>query len=388
MGKPSAPTPPDPNETAGAQTANNIGTAIAQQNLNNVNQVTPDGTLTYNQTGTTTYVDPNDGTTHYIPQYTATQTLSADQQAIKDQQDAANLNFASLAANQSGRIDDLLERPIDLNGLPERVAPATAKPITETYGTDFSADRQRVEDALMERMQPGLERDKAALEARLASQGIQLGSEAYSAAMEDYGRQTNDARLSAILGAGQEQSRLTGLEAQRAGFENAAQSQDYAQRVSWTNAQNANRDAALQEAFATRSQPINEITALLSGSQVQNPNFVSTPQTGVATTDYAGIVGNNYAQEMNAYNQQMASRTSILNNLLGIGGTLLSDRRAKKDIKKVGKLDDGQKVYSYRYKTGGPIQLGLMAQEVEKKKPEAVKNVGGIRMVDYGKAVA
>ena len=44
MGKPKPPAPPDPQETAGAQTAQNIGTAITQQQLNNV---TPDEQATY-----------------------------------------------------------------------------------------------------------------------------------------------------------------------------------------------------------------------------------------------------------------------------------------------------------------------------------------------------
>jgi hypothetical protein len=59
----------------------------------------------------------------------------------------------------------------------------------------------------------------------------------------------------------------------------------------------------------------------------------------------------------------------------------------KTDIEKVGKTDDGQQIYSYRYKSGGPIQMGLMAQEVEKKHPDAVVKKGGIRFVDYGKAL-
>jgi hypothetical protein len=31
--------------------------------------------------------------------------------------------------------------------------------------------------------------------------------------------------------------------------------------------------------------------------------------------------------------------------------------------------------------------MGLMAQEVEKKRPDAVVKKGGIRFVDYGKAL-
>lgn len=63
----------------------------------------------------------------------------------------------------------------------------------------------------------------------------------------------------------------------------------------------------------------------------------------------------------------------------------LSDRRTKKDIKRIGKTDDGLPIYTFRYKAGGPIQMGVMAQDVEKVKPSAVKTVGGLKTVNYGK---
>lgn len=62
-----------------------------------------------------------------------------------------------------------------------------------------------------------------------------------------------------------------------------------------------------------------------------------------------------------------------------------SDRRMKEDVKRVGKTDDGTPIYTYRYKSGGPVQMGVMAQELEKKNPGAVHNVGGLLAVDYSK---
>ncbi len=44
-------TPPDPFATAQAQQGYNINSAIAQNQLNNTNQVTPYGTINYAQTG-------------------------------------------------------------------------------------------------------------------------------------------------------------------------------------------------------------------------------------------------------------------------------------------------------------------------------------------------
>jgi hypothetical protein len=55
----------------------------------------------------------------------------------------------------------------------------------------------------------------------------------------------------------------------------------------------------------------------------------------------------------------------------------------KEDIKPIGKLNDGQNVYSYRYKGDAKPQIGLMAQEVANFAPEAVGEVGGIKTVRY-----
>ena len=445
------PQGPNPNQVAAAQTASNIGTAIAQQHLLNTNQETPYGNLTYQQNGTTQYIDPTDNSVYEIPRYTAVQTLSPEQQAILDQNNASSLNLATLGNEQSSRLDSLLDRPIDASSAPAAGDPTQirrdplgtlstvpllqtelgdAGEITRTYGTDFSQARQDVEDALMARLDPRIEQDRSRLESRLASQGIRIGSEAYNDSMDQFERQVNDARLGAVIGAGQEHTRLSQLEAQRADFENQAQQQDFSQEsqraafrnatlgqdfdnvfratgfnnqtslqetnndLAQFNAQNNARAQSLNEMIALRNQPLNEITAILSGSQITNPNFI-TPQTAqIANTDIAGIQSDsaNRQQQAAIFNaQQQAaaqqSRNSLFGGLLGGFAGLLSDERAKTDIKKVGKTDDGQNVYQFRYKTGGPIQMGLMAQEVEKKKPEAVREVGGFKTVDYGIAL-
>ncbi len=67
---------------------------------------------------------------------------------------------------------------------------------------------------------------------------------------------------------------------------------------------------------------------------------------------------------------------------------MASDKRVKTDIKKLGKTDDGLGIYKYRYKGSDQPQIGLMAQEVEKKKPHAVITVNGLKMVNYDKAMA
>ncbi|QTG12580.1 hypothetical protein G6M86_04675 [Agrobacterium tumefaciens] len=173
------------------------------------------------------------GAVYDLPTWTATQTLSPAQQAIKDQQDAAEKNLATLANTQSGRLNDVLGTPFTLNGAPaagssssltmpnytqigagpqlqgsigntgniqSQIAGAgniqtsvgsagniqnsiaNAGDITKSYGTDYGANVQQVQDALMARLQPSLDQNRAALEQKLANQGLQPGSEAYDRA--------------------------------------------------------------------------------------------------------------------------------------------------------------------------------------------------------------
>lgn len=68
--------------------------------------------------------------------------------------------------------------------------------------------------------------------------------------------------------------------------------------------------------------------------------------------------------------------------------SFFSDERLKHDIKKIGKTNDGLPIYSFKYNGDDRTQIGLMAQDVEKKRPEAVGLAGGYKTVDYAKATA
>lgn len=565
MCSPSMPSPPDPRVTASAQTAQNIGTAIANNHMGNVNQVTPWGSLTYEQTGTHQFVDPNhpsnepqapatpppvdpgpgpidepdgsggtgagdagggeaDGSgaartagvrspisalaqealptdieqqranaqqgIYDIPTFTATTTLPQAQQDALNAQFQTNKTLSRTARDQADFMRGYLRGGVDTSGLTEyadspietsdfrgtnmqrvdaiarqgadggridrtggnqnnirmggvnqgqidkRIGPAgniidrnaDGGRITRSYGAnDFSQDRNKVEDALMQRMDRQFDRDRDSMRTQLANQGIAPGSEAYRNAMDDMNRGINDSRMNAILSAGQEQSRLTDMDRDRAafqnsaqgqaygqnagnidrrnaaqqqkfnqqttraGFKNAAQAQDFSQDMSnrqqannaqnqrfqqsYANSQfgnqaqqqaynqqmgnksfhneaqqqqfnqqrtlandynqnqatgfnqnlaaaqqqNAQRNQELNEAFSMRNQPINEIAALLSGSQVSNPNFgVSQPQS-IPTTDYAGIQNANYQQQLQAAQMNNAGRQNVLGGLFGLG---------------------------------------------------------------------
>lgn len=321
---------PDPVATANAQTASNKSTAITQAELNHTDQTNPTGSSTWQQIGTNA-----DGT----PRFQQTTSLSAPEQGIFNTNETTKQNLANIGSTQSAKMGALLNTP-------------------------FSVD-QSIADKITSLGKTNLDPQWAAATTKqqsdLANQGIMPGSEAYDNAMRSF---------------------------------NASKSQAYNNLYLQGDAQ------AEQESLANRNQPINEISALLSGSQVATPSFQSTPQTSVAGTDVAGITQNAYLDANQQAQQSVAANNAMMGGLFGFAGTGLqagaymygpgksSDRRLKTDISRVGTLPNGLPVYLYRYKAGGPFEIGLMAQDVEQVRPHAVvTGADGYKAVRYEEAV-
>lgn len=267
-----------------------------------------------------------------VPQYTATQSLTPVGQALFDANSKAQQNLADLGVSQSERLGSALAEP-------------------------FSLDNDAVEGRLMElgskRLDPLLAKRREQQEQSLADRGIRLGSGAYSDAQRDIYAGENDAY---------QQLLLTG------------------------------RNQAIQEALTARNQPINEILSVASGQQVQQPQFANTPQTGVANTDVAGLIANDYNARAANVQQQNQQTSQMLGGLFGAGANLLmlSDDDAKKDVEQLGETGD-LGIYEYRYKgesPSAPKRLGFMASEVEDVMPEAVTmGDDGLRRVNYSMAM-
>jgi hypothetical protein len=500
---PDAPTPPNPIATAAAQTGTNVSTAIANSYLGSINQNTPQGALNYDVTGNYGYTDPTTGQSYNIPRWTATQTLSPQYTAIQGQTDAAKMNMAGIANQQSGAIGGLLATPFNSNfnaqqylqnnpdvlayarnngldpnafaaqhyqnngigegraggtpnmgdintfnqvGAPQSEIGATpgltggyasGGDITRDYGPqdNFSADRQRVEQSMFERVNPQIQQDEQRLRQQLADQGIRYGSQAYTGAYDPFNRQVTDTRLGIVAAGGAEQQRMNQMAQQRALFQNQAQAQaegqnaaragfynTYAQgtfdqaaargqfynaaqnqnlgRVSAVfNAQNQLRNQALQEQYQQRNQPLNEIAALMSGSQVSAPNFINAQRTTIPTTDVAGLINQNFSQQNDIYKTQTGTFNDIMGGLIGGGAKLgaaaltpvASDVRVKENIEPMGSVLSNKgtlPLYAYDYKgdfDDGKRHFGPMAQDVEKLEPKAVKTIGGVKHIDVDK---
>jgi len=335
-----APPPPDYRAAAQETAAGNIDAARQATAANRVNQVTPYGNLNYEITGEDPYGNPT---------WTATQTLSPDQQQLLDYQNQTSMGLGRLAGQGLGYVEEMLKTPFDTSALPS---------------TGFNPS-QSYQDAYMQRLAPQIQQGQEQLAQRLANQGIQIGSEAYDRAMMNQAQRENDLLLGATtqgFGVGQQA-----------------------------------RQSALQEQAYLRNEPLNTLSAVRTGSQVTGPQFVnSAQQATTAGPDLLGAAQMTNNAQMGAYNAQQAgqnSMTSGLMNLAGAGMMAFSDIRLKQNIEPVGVLANGLTLYSYEYidevklhpLAGEGVQVGVMAQEVEQVYPYAVKTLDdGYKVVDYG----
>ncbi|MEI8286439.1 MAG: tail fiber domain-containing protein [Actinomycetes bacterium] len=336
---PSAPAAPDYRGAAQETAAGNLEAARAATAANRVNQITPYGTLKYEVTGADPYGNPT---------WTATQALSPAQQQLLDYQNQASLGLGKLAGQGLGYVENMLKTPFDTSKLPS---------------TGFNPS-QTYQEAYMQRLAPQLQQGREQLQQRLANQGIDIGSTAYDRAMMQQAQREND-----LLAAATTQGFGVGQQA---------------------------RQTALQEQAYLRNEPLNTLSAVRTGAQVQGPQFVnSAQQATTAGPDILGAAQMGYNAQMGDFNAKQAAQANLNQGLFSLGSSamMMSDVRLKENIKAIGVMDNGLTLYSFEYKdevkshplAGDGIHVGVMAQEVEQVFPYAVKTLDdGYKVVDYG----
>lgn len=341
MSKPNAPPAPDYAGAAIAQGAANLDAARATSKLSNPEWDNAEGSrrIQYGIGG-----DPD-----RVRIVDTMSPVAAQQYGI---QQGINTNLLNTASAGLNRVSQQMATPFDMSRLPG-------------VDTRNESTRQAIAQALMGRLQPAFDRDENSARTRLANQGITQGSEAWNNEMNRLTQAKNDAMMQAQVQAGGEASRMFGD-------------------------QSAARQQAIQEQAYLRNLPLSEINALRTGSTPNLPQFQGFGGSQVQAAPL--LQGTQLAGQnaMDVYNAKVGSYNSLLGTVGQLGGTaamMASDRRLKTDISLVGKLDNGLNVYKYRYKAGGPMQVGVMADEVEIINPGAVgKGVfGGFDGVDYGK---
>ncbi len=158
------------------------------------------------------------------------------------------------------------------------------------------------------------------------------------------------------------------------------------------NNQASNQQLAQNQAI--QQNPLNILQALRTGAQLNTANLpaVGVSQPGqLANWQGADFLGAAQAQNQfnqGQYNAQMASNAQLRSSVIGAGGALggaaiASDRRLKKNIKRIGTHVLGIGLYTWDYLWGLPFS-GVMADEVEQVMPEAVvMHPSGFKMVNY-----
>lgn len=274
MCSPSPPPAPDYAGAAVAQGAANKDAAIASSRLNNPNVVNPLGTQTWTE-GATADDRP-----------TLTQTYSPEQQALYEQSMRSKGLLGGLGEQGATALQGVVGKELDLSGAP--AAPTAQGARTDVY------------DAMMTRINEGTTASRDQKNSDLIAAGIRPGTKAYQDAMFGIDRGFNDARQQALIAAGAEGQRDFGMDTQA-------------------------RKDAIAEILASRQTPLNEINALMSGSQVSNPFAVpgAAQNANIAPAPIFGAAQAQGAADMNSYNAQAAGNNAMMSGLFSLGGAAM-----------------------------------------------------------------
>jgi hypothetical protein len=160
-------------------------------------------------------------------------------------------------------------------------------------------DRASIEKAMMDSYNRSAKPKEDEQEASLAARGLSPGSQGYG----NYQMQRDDNR-----GEAARQAYLSsGNEARAAeNAYNTSTTQQYNMDQSLASYYNNLRGAQAQEAYGLRNQPINEITAMMSGSQATIPQFQPFQSSPVQSANIAQYINDNYKAQSAATSQTNA----------------------------------------------------------------------------------
>lgn len=324
MGKSAGSPPPAPDYKGAAE-----ATAASQR----VNQYTPYGSQIWSQ-GPSSQVQTGSfrGTPIYGEQpgqWSSTTTLNPDAQHALNSQMQLSAGLGDLSQQQLGAVNAKYSQPMGSQSVQDVSDKA--------YG------------AMTSRLDPQWDARATQNETRLVNQGLRPGGEAYTNASRDFNNARNDAYQQANLASIQTMPQTYQLES------------------------------------SLYNQPLNTLNAIRSGAQINNPQFGNNfPGTNYgAATQQQG----NYAQGL--YNADIANQNANTQGATGLASAAmlayaLSDRRLKRDIEKLGDDPRGFGIYRFRYLWSDDVHIGVMADEVERILPHAVKDFSGFKAVNYG----
>ena len=272
MGKKSK-TPEAPNYAGLAQQQSEMTNKNWQTQLqaNRPNQISPTGSMTWEQ-------DPTTG------QWTQTVALTPEQQGIFNTQQVNQQTIGNLAGGLLGNYD---ASNIDLSQ-----APAMGQ---------VGQFNQQATDLYNQLAAPQLQRQRAAKEAQMAAMGLGMGSgQAYNTQQE----LLNDAENRSAMMAAQ------------AGIQ---------QGNTMFGQQNQLHQQGVQDILNQKQANLAQLSGLMGLSQSAGmPNFGNFATAGNLTTpDMMGAAQQNYAAQMNAANAKSAGNSALLGTIGGIAGTFI-----------------------------------------------------------------
>lgn len=304
-GKSDPPPAPDYIGQANATAAGNLATARSQTAANRINQVTPYGSINYTQghgfdqggfdaaqqkydkqqadiannpalrqywgaTGELLQAPSRDGYIIDPDRWSSEIQLSDTGQQLLDANNRSMLGLAGLQDTAMDRVRQSQAEPFDTSGL------------IDINGQTGMAGWDKATDLIRQRQNPQLDQQQAALDAKLANQGLTAGSEGWGIQQQNFGKTRNDADIAA---------QMAGLQAQQQFFGQALQG----------------NQATLQQRNFIRQMPLNELNALRTGAQVQNPTFSTPGQQGQTSgPDLLGAAGQQYGAALGNVNAQNA----------------------------------------------------------------------------------
>lgn len=199
------------------------------------------------------------------PTYTANIDLSPAGQQILDQQNKLSTGLFNAQDQALGQVNS--QGPMDLSS------------VDDVYNKAYQTQTSRLD--------PYWQHQQEMTDTQLRNQGLQPGMEAYDNAMRDFNQGKNDAYT---------QAQQTAI---------------------------GNMPTTYQLALSQYEQPLNQLNALRTGSQVTNPQFANTPQQqAMPGPNYLGAAQATGAYNQGLYNSQVGQANSFSSGLMNLGGAL------------------------------------------------------------------
>ena len=264
---PSPPPAPDYTGAAVATSQGSVQAAIANQLLNQRRTVTPLGTQDFTQIGTTSVPGVGGQPGFELPRYEQNISMTPEGQNLYDQQMGLSTGLLGLGQNSLDQTTASLGQPQQFGSVDDIA--------DQSYGLQTK------------RLDPQWAQNEQTMAAKLADQGIPIGSEAHANAMREFSQAKNDAY---------ERARLSSI---------GTMPQTY------------------QLSTAQRMQPLTELNAIRTGAQPQMPQFQPVPAAGgVQGPNYSAAMGQQAGYNTDVYNQGVAGNNSMMSGLFSLGGAL------------------------------------------------------------------